>query len=360
MTTTEDLSNPSHEGHPGEHEGHAGDAGSEAEGRRMPMGRNPRHFGIDPDEPWPDDVPKDQDDTHWRYENDPKGARRAELRVAACWIVTMLASIGLCVVYQAGANTQLAGLCWGLAFGGLGVGLILWARDLLPGHDVIASRGHHAQSADGDRIAVAESFERGLAPMARRPFLFKVLGPVGAVFGLAILYGPVASLGPRPHDDLYKTKWGRGTRAVTEDGTPIRPSDLPVDGILTVFPEGGMDDALSPTLLINLGQAPFRVLPGREGFNINTPGGNIVAFSKICTHAGCPASLYNVEQKSLVCPCHQSTFDVLEDCKPVFGPAPRDLPQLAITVDSSGFIVSQSDYTKAGGGPVGPGFWNRG
>src|SRR6516165_9383935 len=85
-------------------------------GEKMPFGRNPRHFGIDPDEPWPDDVPMDQDDTHWRYEDDPKGARRAELRIAACWTVTVAGSIGLAAVYVTGGNTQWAGVCWGLAF----------------------------------------------------------------------------------------------------------------------------------------------------------------------------------------------------------------------------------------------------
>jgi ubiquinol-cytochrome c reductase iron-sulfur subunit len=336
-------------------------SGHDREGAGLPPGRNPRHFGIDPGAPWPDDVPMDQDDTHWRYENDPKGARRAEMRIAAAWIVTALASIGLCVDYETGANNVIAGLCWGLAFGGLGVGLILWARDLLPGHDVIASRGDHATSPEADRAAVAESFSRGTDAMARRPFLLKVLLPVGGVFGLATLYGPLASLGPRPHTDLYKTAWGKLTRAVTEDGNPIRPTDIPIDGILTVFPEGGMNDALAPTLLINVGRAPFEVKPEREGWNIDLGAqGNIVAFSKICTHAGCPASLYDTQRKQLICPCHQSTFDVLEDCKPVFGPAPRSLPQLALTVDDEGFIASQSDYTREGGGPVGPGFWNRG
>lgn len=355
MTTTDDLSNPRNEsdGAGGAGTGHA----TEETAERIPFGRNPRHFGIDPGEPWPDDVPMDQDDTRWRYQDDPKGARRAELRIAACFMVTMLASIGLAATYVTGANNQLGGLCWGLAFGGLGVGLILWARDLLPGHDVIASRGHHDVCAEADRVAVAESLARGTDAIARRSFVLKVLGPVGAVFGLATLF-PLASFGPRPHKDLYSTAWGKGTRAVTEDGKPVKPSDIPVDGILTVFPEGdGINDSMSGTLLINLGNANLEVPRNRVGWNIPTDGqAGIVAFSAICTHAGCPAKLYNVETHQLVCPCHQSTFDVLEDCKPVFGPAPRSLPQLPLTVDAEGYIVSQSDYTQ----PVGPGFWNRG
>jgi ubiquinol-cytochrome c reductase iron-sulfur subunit len=345
MTTTDDRPGASHDEHVEE---------------RTPFGRNPRHFGIDPGDPWPDDVPMDQDDTHWRYEGDRRGAKWAERRIAACWTVTALASIGVCVVYQTGANNQLAGLCWGLAFGGFGVGMILWARDLLPGHDVIASRGNHAVSHTGDRVAVAESFSRGTDAMARRPFLVTMLAGVGGLLGLGVLYGPVSSLGPRTHTDLYKTRWGPFVRAVTEEGQPIKPGDIPINGILTVFPEGHVDDALSPTLLINVGTEDFHVQPQRANWTLPTPDGRIVAFSKICTHAGCPASLYNVQKKQLICPCHQSTFDVLLDCKPVFGPAPRSLAQLALAVDSDGYIVSQSDYTRDGGGPVGPGFWNRG
>ena len=341
MTTTEDPHASVSEG--------SGD-GNE----RLPMDMNPRHFGIEPGDPWPDDVPMDQDDSHWRYEDDPKGARRAELRVAACWTVTLLASIALALVYINGGQAQAEGICWALAFGGLGIGMLLWGRDLLPGHEVTASRGHHDVSAFGDRVAVAESLSRGVEPIARRPFLFKMLGAVGGVFGIATLF-PLASLGPRPHTDLYQTDWGKGTRALTEDGNPIRPSDIPVNGILTVFPEVNgqpSTDALSPTLLINVGDANFKVPPSRTGWNI----GGLVAFSKICTHAGCPASLYNVNSHQLVCPCHQSTFDVLEDCKPVFGPASRSLPQLPITVDAEGYVVSSEGYQEA----VGAGFWNRG
>jgi ubiquinol-cytochrome c reductase iron-sulfur subunit len=313
---------------------------------------NPRHFGIDPGDPWPDDVPKGQDDTSWRYQDDPRGARRAEMRIAFCWTLTLLSSIGLAWVYVAGGQTQAEGALWATAFLGLGVGFILWARDLLPGHDVIASRGHHDVSAQPDRVAVSESLARGVEVMARRPFLYKMLGAVGGIFGLAALF-PLASLGPRPHTSLYDTGWGTGTRALTVDGNPVTPTDIPVDGILTVFPEGNMDNALGPTLLINVGDvSKFKIPPARVGWNI----GSLVAFSKICTHAGCPASLYNVLTHQLVCPCHQSTFDVLEDCKPVFGPAPRSLPQLPLTTDANGHVVSQHNYAE----PVGPGFWNRG
>jgi len=311
---------------------------------------NPRHFGIDPGDPWPDDVPRGQDDSHWRYENDPKGARRAELRIAFCWTLTVLASIGLTWAYVDGAQNQAEGVLWAVALLGLGVGFVLWARDLLPGNEVTASRGHHDVSPSGDRHAVAESLSRGIEPMARRPFLFKMLGAVGGVFGLAAMF-PLASLGDRPHRNLYHTSWGPGVRLMTEDGRPIRPGDLPANGILTVFPNGNVDDALSPTLLINIGDARFHGAPSTVGWNV----GSLYAFSKICTHAGCPASLYNVQTHQLICPCHQSTFDVLNECNPVFGPASRSLPQLPLAVDSEGYLVSQSDYHQ----PVGPGFWNR-
>jgi ubiquinol-cytochrome c reductase iron-sulfur subunit len=349
MSTTREWTEPGHPSHtPPGAEGGAS--------RRAPAAPDPRHFGIDPGEPWPDDVPTDQDDTHWRYQDDPRGAKRAERKIGAWLILTLLASMGLAAVYVDGANTQLAGLCWGLAFLGLGIGFILWARDLMPGHRVTASRGHHSVSPEVERLAVAESLSRGTDAMARRPFIVKTLGAVAGVFGIATLF-PLASLGPRPDDNLAFTSWRKGIRAVTLDGKPVRPGDMPPNSIITVFPEGHMDDALAPTLLINVGGADFRVVPANEGWNIPMDGGGgIVAFSKICTHAGCPASLYNQQTFQLMCPCHESTFDVLLDAKPVFGPAPRSLPQLPITVNGDGYIVAQSDYQQ----PVGPGYWARG
>jgi ubiquinol-cytochrome c reductase iron-sulfur subunit len=137
---------------------------------------------------------------------------------------------------------------------------------------------------------------------------------------------------------------------VRADGSPVRPDELDVDGILTVFPESHTEEADSQTLLIHL---PDDVEPAGpadwapEGF---------IAFSKICTHAGCPVGLYEAESKKLFCPCHQSVFNVVEGARPIEGPATRSLPQLPLAIDDSGYLVAQGDFEE----PVGPGFWNRG
>jgi len=318
---------------------------------------DPTHFGIEPGEPWPEDVPRDQDDTWWRYRDDPAGARKAEIKIAFMWIITLLCGLGLAVIYVMGGDPQIEGGLLALGFFCLGVGFVWWARDLLPGHDVTASRGHHSQSTEAYRTTVVASLGRGLEPIARRPFLGKALGLVGGVFGVCILF-PLASLGPRLHNGLAKTAWGRNTRLVDENGRPVRPSDIDPNGILTVFPQTNPGDPQGATLLINLGPASNDYKPplSRSTWKIDTPSGTIIAFSKICTHAGCPVGLYNTIAHELVCPCHQSTFNVLQDCKPVFGPAPRSLPQLALAVDTDGYLVSQTGYDQ----PVGPGYWGRG
>jgi ubiquinol-cytochrome c reductase iron-sulfur subunit len=318
---------------------------------------DPSHFGIDPGMAWPEDVPRDQDDTKWRFQDDPKGARRAELKIAALWIITLLCGLGLAVTYCLGGQPQVEGSCLCVGFGTLGIGLVLWARDLLPGKEVIASRGHHDQSPESARVGLTQSLGRMTEPLARRPFLGKVLGAVGGVFAICILF-PLASLGPRVKTSAGASGWGKNDRLVDEDGRPIRAIDIEANGILTVFPESNPGAAQGGTLLINLGAASdeLDVPKNRQGWNVPGPGGTIVAFSKICTHAGCPVGLYNSIAHQLICPCHQSTFDVLSDCKPVFGPAPRSLPQLPLAVDSAGYLITPSGYTV----PVGPGYWNRG
>ena len=143
----------------------------------------------------------------------------------------------------------------------------------------------------------------------------------------------------------------RGARLVREDGTLVRAGDLEIGSIVTVFPEGFVADAASQTLLLRLRPDSLQAAPDRADWS---PQG-YVAFSKVCTHAGCPVGLYRQSSYELLCPCHQSTFKVLEQAKPVSGPATRSLPQLPLEIAQDGYLRAQSDYREA----VGPGFWDR-
>jgi ubiquinol-cytochrome c reductase iron-sulfur subunit len=166
----------------------------------------------------------------------------------------------------------------------------------------------------------------------------------------AALAIPALSLGPRPGQSLEETKWTSGARLVDRFGDPQRPDDIPLNGIKTVFPFGFEGEADSQTVVIKIDPELLDLPEGRGEW---APEG-CVAFSKICTHAGCPVGLYRAEAKQLLCPCHQSTFDVTTGCTPVFGPAARPLPQLPMNVDEAGFLVATGDFQE----PVGPSFWN--
>jgi len=310
--------------------------------------------------PWPGDVPPDQDDTWYPLRDDPWRAKRAERLIASLWAVTALCGIGLMAVYWTGGQAQLEGVLLFGGFSALGVGLVAWARYLVPGQEVTASRGEHTSSAD-DRAGAAASLSRGTeALLSRKSFLVKkVLVPVGGIFGIAALW-PLASLGSRPDRALFHTKWYPGARLVTEDGRAVKVDDIVVDGELTVFPEGFIEDPMSAAVVINIGRdkVKARTVNGynQAGFEVVSGYNGLVAFSKICTHAGCPVSLFNVNAMQLICPCHQSTFEILTDCEPVFGPASRPLPQLPLGVSPDGYLIATRDFVE----PVGPGFWDRG
>lgn len=268
--------------------------------------------------------------------------------IAAAFGVSVLSSIGLAVVYVQGGQTQLEGLLLGLALGGISVGLVMWAKHLMSEGEVVESREVVPPQTD-QREEVKETYHEGAEEIGRRTFLAKWLAGALGALGLAALF-PVRSLGVAPQDSLFHTAWRPGARLVRADGRPIRPSELPPNGVLTVFPENHTHDADSQTMVIRL---PFGAeIPGPEKFSAE----GLVAFSKICTHAGCPVGLYQTQTRQLFCPCHQSAFDVLERAKPVSGPATRPLPQLPLGIDHEGFVIATSDFPE----PVGPGFWNRG
>jgi ubiquinol-cytochrome c reductase iron-sulfur subunit len=293
--------------------------------------------------------PADERGSHYRLEGNPAAIRFTERRIATYWGISGLAALSLAGVYLAGGQPQVEGTLLFVALGSLGLGFVVLARYLLPGNEVTGER-EEMGSSDAEREAVEASFERGDAQLVRRNFLLRMLAFAGGSLGLAALF-PLNSLGPHPTDSLLHTSWRKGSRLVTADGRPVRLGDLKVDGVVTVFPEGRIDDATAQTILINVGQAPQRVRKGRQTWSPN----GYVAFSKVCTHAGCPVGLYRSTSHELLCPCHQSTFAVLDECRPVFGPATRSLPQLPLTTDADGYLTAQSDYTE----PIGPGVWDR-
>jgi ubiquinol-cytochrome c reductase iron-sulfur subunit len=273
-----------------------------------------------------------------------------EKRIATAFIVSTLAALGLAAVYVSGGQPQLEGALLAVSLAGLGTGLILWAKYLLPSAPVTGER-EPMGSTGAERAAFEASFERGEVELARRTFLTRALLAAVGALGLALLF-PIRSLGPAPGRKLLSTQWRPGRRLVREDGTLVHVDELEVGGVVTAFPEGALDAADSQVVLVRVDPTALRPRPGRDGWS---PSG-YVAYSKICTHVGCPVGLYRQTTHALLCPCHQSTFDVLDGARPIFGPATRSLPQLPLMVTPDGVLAAQRDFTE----PVGPGFWNRG
>jgi ubiquinol-cytochrome c reductase iron-sulfur subunit len=282
---------------------------------------------------------------------------RVEALAAACFLAAAAAAIGLAVVYWQGGQTQLEGLLLAVATGGIGVGTVVWARRFMPDDEVTEER-EPLRSSPEEVAAFRHDFEHGEQSVVGRRVLVASAGAALTALGAALLF-PLRSLGPRPGRGLKETAFrearGRpgGVRLIRADGSLIRPDDLADDGVVTAFPDGHPGAADSPTLLIKTRPDQTFDLPeGRDGWVVD----RIVAYSKLCTHVGCPVGLYQAGEGKLLCPCHQSTFNVLEGAKPVFGPAARSLPQLPIAVDDDGFLIATDDFS----GPVGPGFWDRG
>ena len=239
-------------------------------------------------------------------------------------------------------------------------------RHLTPDIEIAEER-HDLQSAPADRAAFKQDFAEGAAisQITRRPLLRRTMLLATAPLALAPLV-LLRDLGPLPQTDLRHTVWRKGLRAVTLGGLrPLRPADISTPGsMITVIPEGYQDD---DDALAKAGVILIKFAPGELHIPTNYDGGtlvstmnwtidNIVAYSKICTHVGCPVALYEQTTHHILCPCHQSTFDAANGANVIFGPAARALPQLPLMLDSEGYLAAASDFTQ----PVGPSFWERG
>jgi ubiquinol-cytochrome c reductase iron-sulfur subunit len=273
-----------------------------------------------------------------------RAERHGERMAIASLAVSTMAGLGLAVTYSLGGEPQVEGLLLGLALGGLGIALVVIAHRLLP------SRPHTEErtpltATPAEESGVESDLER-VRPITRRRMLLGALAAAGGALGIAALF-PVRSLGPGPGRTLAHTPWRAGRRAITEDGSPVRAAQVPVGGLVTIFPEGFPGSADGQVVLV-------RVAPRDHPSGAAAPHG-LLAYSKVCTHAGCPVGLYEPETHQLLCPCHQSAFDVLDGAAPVFGPAARALPRLPIAVDRDGVVVALGDFPE----PIGPGYWSR-
>lgn len=313
---------------------------------------------------------------------DPAAERRAERQVASLFVASMVCTVLFVVAYvtlEIGDNQDTflnlgaSNLALGLSLGGalllLGVGIIQWARKLMDDAEIVEYR-HPAPSSEADRDLAVAAFDLGVkeSGIARRPLIRNtLLGALGLV-GVAPIIA-LRDLGPLPGDTLNHTLWTRGMRVVRDVvGRPIKPEELEIGDLVNCAPsvlfevdeEGdplveGVDKqiAKSKSTVIIVRMEPDEIISkaGREDWTVD----GICAFSKICTHVGCPISLYEKTTHLVLCPCHQSTFDLADAAKVVFGPAARALPQLPLMVDEEGYLVAQADFDE----PVGPSFWER-
>ncbi len=280
---------------------------------------------------------------------DEKRERGAERRAALAFLVAAAAAVGLGFVYAGGGNPQAEGLLLAVALGGIGVGLVIWANKLLPQGPVEEQR-EDLPTSEEERKAFEEDL-RGAGLVKRRTLLTRTLGLAVLALGGAAVF-PIRSLGPSPGKSLKKTAWKPGMKLVDEHDKEVKAEALAVGESITVFPEGHTKDADTQAVMVRVAESQLH--PSEERHEWSPEG--LIVYSKVCTHAGCPVGLYQVDTHQLICPCHQSAFNVLEEAKPVFGPATRKLPQLPIEVGENGELLATGDFSE----PVGPAFWNLG
>ncbi|GGB20521.1 cytochrome bc1 complex Rieske iron-sulfur subunit [Flexivirga endophytica] len=338
------------------------------------------------------------DHVHRQGDNDEAAARRSERQVATLFGLSMLATVLFVVAYAViGKDDNVTlpilgkvhalhvalGVTLAVSMLGIGLGAIHWAKTLMSDEEVVEER-HTLRSNDDARADFVKVMSDGAdsAQIKRRPLIKYSLGGALGLFAVPLGLQLVGGLGPFKGDveDLRTTLWDtevpvlgadgkpemKNGKPVTRprrlmrdpDGTAIRLSDVTLGSVFHVLPEG-INDTEHPinqkvkasVILISLQEDRIKNTRERD-WGIN----GVVAYSKICTHVGCSVGLYEQTTHHLLCPCHQSTFDLTEDCKVIFGPAKRPLPQLKIDVDDEGYLYAPHGFDQ----PVGPSFWERG
>lgn len=306
-------------------------------------------------------------------EKSPAEAKRAERSVFTMFYLSIVGSIWAIAAYMlfpieskgiddVRYNTLFIGLGMALALLALGFGAVHWGKALMSDHEGIDVR-HPVHGSPETRARAVEIFAEANdeSGFGRRTLIRNSLIGALVAFPLpaVVLFRGLGPEGVNPVAQLSRTMWAPGIRLARDpSGTPIKASDVTLGSAFHVIPEGLLDrkDALeqkakAAVLLMRLKPEDLHVSPDRKNWNYE----GIVAYSEICTHVGCPVALYEQQTHHLLCPCHQSEFDITHEAAVIFGPAARPLPQLPITVDADGYLVARSDFTE----PVGPSFWER-
>ncbi|TLS41298.1 Rieske (2Fe-2S) protein [Streptomyces montanus] len=306
---------------------------------------------------------------------DERAARRSERAVAFLFTLSMLATVAFIAsfvvvpgdksiyVFPLGHISALnfaLGMTLGVALFCIGAGAVHWARTLMS--DVELADDRHAIEAEPEvRAKVMDDFRQGAkeSALGRRKLIRNTM--FGALT-LVPLSGVVLlrDLGPLPEDKLRHTLWRKGKLLVNMNtDEPLRPSDVAVGSLTFAKPEGleehdhDFQNEIAKSALMIVRLQPENIKDKRE---LEWSYEGIVAYSKICTHVGCPISLYEQQTHHVLCPCHQSTFDLSDGARVIFGPAGHALPQLRIGVNDEGYLEALGDFDE----PVGPAFWERG
>jgi ubiquinol-cytochrome c reductase iron-sulfur subunit len=253
-------------------------------------------------------------------------------------VLTMLLVAAGAVVFATavllGWPVEVQGLALAAAFLGLAFVVRRYFASTFP--EIKAVERRHAPEPGTGRLSPVR-------PVARRGFLTGMLVGVGGLLGISLLV-PLSSLGDPRRGVMSATGWREGVRLIDPEGNPLRPDDVVAPGQATVWPEDAPRNELSSVILVRLGVEP------EAPTNLDWVIEGLVAYSKICTHTGCPVGMLRADDNALYCPCHQAQFDSARGAEPTFGPAARALPQLPIGVDADGYLVALGDFAQ----PVGP------
>lgn len=305
---------------------------------------------------------------------DPKKEKHAERTVYTLFYLSIVGSVWAIAAYMlfpiesnnvgdVRLNTLFIGVGLTLALLAIGFGAVHWGKALMVDDEGVDIR-HLTRGSDETRAAAVEIFDvaNKESGFGRRTLIRNTL--IGALIAFplpaVVLFRGLAPQDENPVELLSHTMWKKGTRlALDPSGVAIKATDVTLGSAFHVIPEdlndlehGKLEEkAKAAVLLMRLRPEDLNELPERADWSYD----GIVAYSKICTHVGCPVALYEQQTHHLLCPCHQSQFDVSNHCEVIFGPAKRPLPQLPIAVDSEGYLVAQSDFLE----PVGPSFWER-